>query len=315
MLNGATRGEYRWAFAGSRARPPTSTRPARASAGCCPPLTHQLAETPCPPAAGWPLPWPRRWAACSPPPPAPASTGCQPRSPTPTGVPTTPPSAAALPRRLPSRPNRRPAAGPCGGEIPHPDGLYCDDCLLDYQAEQFEQRFSGSGMRKLTQLTAAGADPHPRRSGGQATRPDDRRPQTGDPGMGARVRQGRRPRHLRARDPPPHRGRAAQPAGQGDGPLAPLLLADQARGEGAAPAALAGVRVCIGEGGAARRLMRGSLRLTGEFLAEQSARWQEQLVSGPRVPCCRACVATGSRPLALDPCPAAGRPARPRDRV
>jgi CRISPR-associated endonuclease Cas1 len=64
------------------------------------------------------------------------------------------------------RQNRRPRATKpvpscktCGGEVPHPDRDYCDACLPAYQREQFEQRFSRSGLAKLEQLKADGADP------------------------------------------------------------------------------------------------------------------------------------------------------------
>jgi len=64
------------------------------------------------------------------------------------------------PAPLPAEPPQPPArCRACGGEIPRPDRIYCNDCLSDYQAEQFEQRFSGSGMRKLAQLATEGVDP------------------------------------------------------------------------------------------------------------------------------------------------------------
>ena len=47
----------------------------------------------------------------------------------------------------------------CGGEVPHPDRGYCDTCLPTYRREQFEQRFSGSGLAKLEELKADGHDP------------------------------------------------------------------------------------------------------------------------------------------------------------
>jgi len=78
----------------------------------------------------------------------------------------------ARPEAVPG-PARLPATCPaCGGELPHPDRSYCNDCLPDYQAEQFEQRFSGSGIRRLAQLAAERRDPT---HGGQAA---DRRGQT-----------------------------------------------------------------------------------------------------------------------------------------
>jgi CRISPR-associated protein Cas1 len=47
----------------------------------------------------------------------------------------------------------------CGGEVPHRSREFCETCLPAYQQEQFQQRFSGSGLAKLEQLKAAGRDP------------------------------------------------------------------------------------------------------------------------------------------------------------
>jgi len=45
------------------------------------------------------------------------------------------------------------------GTFPTPAANYCDTCLPAYQLEQFEQRFSGSGLAKLEALKADGRDP------------------------------------------------------------------------------------------------------------------------------------------------------------
>jgi CRISPR-associated endonuclease Cas1 len=69
---------------------------------------------------------------------------------------------------LPAKPPKPPATcRACGGELPHPKRVYCNDCLPEYEREQFEQRFSGSGMRKLAALAAEGQDPT---HGGQAAK-------------------------------------------------------------------------------------------------------------------------------------------------
>jgi hypothetical protein len=63
------------------------------------------------------------------------------------------------------RKNRKPVAQPlppcktCRGEVRYEDRDYCDRCLPAYQREQFDQRFSGSGLAKLEQLKAEGQDP------------------------------------------------------------------------------------------------------------------------------------------------------------
>jgi hypothetical protein len=56
-------------------------------------------------------------------------------------------------------PKPLPPCKTCGGEVPHPDRDYCHTCLPDYQREQFEHRFSGSGLAKLEQLKNDGLDP------------------------------------------------------------------------------------------------------------------------------------------------------------
>jgi hypothetical protein len=61
--------------------------------------------------------------------------------------------------RQPRAPKPLPPCKSCGGEVPHPDRDYCNTCLPDYQRRQFEHRFSGSGLAKLEQLKADGADP------------------------------------------------------------------------------------------------------------------------------------------------------------
>jgi CRISPR-associated endonuclease Cas1 len=53
----------------------------------------------------------------------------------------------------------KPPCKACGGEVPHPDRDYCHSCLPAYQREQFDQRFSGSGLAKLERLRAEGQDP------------------------------------------------------------------------------------------------------------------------------------------------------------
>jgi CRISPR-associated protein Cas1 len=58
------------------------------------------------------------------------------------------------------RPPRPPAlCKTCSGEVPHPDRDYCDTCLSTYQRNQFEERFSGSGLAELERLKADGRDP------------------------------------------------------------------------------------------------------------------------------------------------------------
>jgi len=52
-----------------------------------------------------------------------------------------------------------PSCKTCGGEVPHPNREYCDTCLPAYQQEQFEQRFSGSGLVRLEMLKADRRDP------------------------------------------------------------------------------------------------------------------------------------------------------------
>jgi CRISPR-associated endonuclease Cas1 len=47
----------------------------------------------------------------------------------------------------------------CGGELPHQDRVYCDDCLPHYQREQYEKAFRGSGLSAIEQRKAAGEDP------------------------------------------------------------------------------------------------------------------------------------------------------------
>ena len=68
-------------------------------------------------------------------------------------------------RRPPVESRPLPPCKACGEEVPHPGRDYCNTCLPAYQREQFEQRFSGSGLAKLDQLKAGGRDPT---HGGQA---------------------------------------------------------------------------------------------------------------------------------------------------
>jgi hypothetical protein len=59
----------------------------------------------------------------------------------------------------PAVPKPTPICKACGGEVPHSERDYCNTCLPEYQREQFEQRFSGSGLAKLERLKIAGQDP------------------------------------------------------------------------------------------------------------------------------------------------------------
>ncbi|MFL5961683.1 MAG: CRISPR-associated endonuclease Cas1 [Gaiellaceae bacterium] len=67
------------------------------------------------------------------------------------------------PRRQPPKP---PAEIPlpavcrgCGEPLPLPDRAYCNSCLPDYEREQFETTFSGSGLAAIEQRKAQGHDP------------------------------------------------------------------------------------------------------------------------------------------------------------
>jgi CRISPR-associated endonuclease Cas1 len=61
--------------------------------------------------------------------------------------------------RQPLAPKPLPPCKTCGGEVPHPDRDYCDTCLPAYQRQQFERRFSGSGLARISRLRQEGFDP------------------------------------------------------------------------------------------------------------------------------------------------------------
>jgi hypothetical protein len=67
--------------------------------------------------------------------------------------------------RQPRAAKALPPCKACGGEVPHHSRDYCDTCLPAYQREQFEHRFSGSGLARLEALKTEGLDPT---HGGQA---------------------------------------------------------------------------------------------------------------------------------------------------
>jgi CRISPR-associated endonuclease Cas1 len=46
----------------------------------------------------------------------------------------------------------------CGGQLPHRDRVYCDDCLPHYRREQYDA-YAKAGVRGLAALRHAGADP------------------------------------------------------------------------------------------------------------------------------------------------------------
>src|SRR5205085_3005727 len=54
----------------------------------------------------------------------------------------------------------------CGGEVPHPERVYCDTCLPTVQVEQREA-FAAAGSAALARLTAEG---HDRRHQGESAR-------------------------------------------------------------------------------------------------------------------------------------------------
>jgi hypothetical protein len=45
------------------------------------------------------------------------------------------------------------------GRSPNPERVYCSDCLLPYQAEQYTTAFHGSGLAVIEQAKAKGNDP------------------------------------------------------------------------------------------------------------------------------------------------------------
>jgi hypothetical protein len=59
----------------------------------------------------------------------------------------------------PSRPSKlEPRCKRCGGELPHRDRVYCDDCLPHYQRDRYEA-FVAAGRTHRQKQTAAGIDP------------------------------------------------------------------------------------------------------------------------------------------------------------
>jgi hypothetical protein len=63
------------------------------------------------------------------------------------------PTSQPLPQPQPEKRCRR-----CGGQLPHRDRVYCDDCLPHYQRDRYEA-FLAAGRTHSREQLAAGIDP------------------------------------------------------------------------------------------------------------------------------------------------------------
>ena len=52
-----------------------------------------------------------------------------------------------------------PACKRCGQPVPRRERVYCDDCLPQYQREQYANAFHGAGLDAVERAKQAGADP------------------------------------------------------------------------------------------------------------------------------------------------------------
>jgi hypothetical protein len=52
----------------------------------------------------------------------------------------------------------RPRCKRCGGDVPHRDRVYCDDCLPHYRREQYDA-YAKAGVSGLAALRHVGSDP------------------------------------------------------------------------------------------------------------------------------------------------------------
>jgi CRISPR-associated endonuclease Cas1 len=57
------------------------------------------------------------------------------------------------------RPDAFHACRACGGEVPHADRVYCNDCLPGYRRDQFRDSFRGSGLATIERRKQEGVDP------------------------------------------------------------------------------------------------------------------------------------------------------------
>jgi hypothetical protein len=67
----------------------------------------------------------------------------------------------------PRPPGPEPHCKRCGGELPHRDRVYCNDCLPLYRREQLQHEFAKAGVAQLAALRDSGVDPT---HGGQAAK-------------------------------------------------------------------------------------------------------------------------------------------------
>ena len=58
-----------------------------------------------------------------------------------------------------SKPRPMPDCKRCGGPVPRRSRTYCDDCLPQYQREQYAVAFHGAGITAIEEKKAAGPDP------------------------------------------------------------------------------------------------------------------------------------------------------------
>ena len=69
------------------------------------------------------------------------------------------PRAAVVPGHVSAATRIAPKCKRCGGPLPRPSRVYCDDCLPHFQREQYQKAFHGSGLAAIEQEKARGADP------------------------------------------------------------------------------------------------------------------------------------------------------------